>query len=337
MDLDLGAEERALRDTVRSMARRVGQDATGDDWWRVLAESGFLEMRVEGPGSALHAAVVCEAMGESVAPLHLPSYLTISACLADQLLGQLEWPEAAQDKSDGGWFRAFGIGYSHRRDGGIVELLDERPAYILLRVADGWALLPAEKFVEVGRSRWQSVPRQIEVTFDESQVSSVRGCRDWNELNILLHSAELVGVIREAIGRTIVYLREREQFGKPIGAFQALQHRTVDALTDLRAAESMVEYASWAWLDQACPTSSAWVHACAALVADSATRIMRECFQFHGGIAMTDEFWLHKWLRRATVLAAYQGAPEVHFAIVGQAVRSGTSLEVPLAPIGQVR
>jgi alkylation response protein AidB-like acyl-CoA dehydrogenase len=109
------------------------------------------------------------------------------------------------------------------------------------------------------------------------------------------------------------YLRTRVQFGKPIGAFQALQHRAVDLHIHGELASAVLEEAL-AVLDRgpAAPARAAAASRVKARCAEAATRITREAIQFHGAIGFTDEFDAGLYLKRALVLTAWLGGATWH-------------------------
>jgi len=120
--------------------------------------------------------------------------------------------------------------------------------------------------------------------------------------------AELAGVMDRALEMSLDYLRTRVQFGKPIGAFQALQHRAVDLHIHRELASAVLEEALDV-LDRnpAAPARAAAASRVKARCADAATRITREAIQFHGAIGFTDEFDVGLYLKRALVLTAWLG------------------------------
>ena len=125
--------------------------------------------------------------------------------------------------------------------------------------------------------------------------------------------AELAGVMDRALEMSLDYLRTREQFGKPIGAFQALQHRAVDLYIHSELASAVLEEAL-AVLDRgpAAAARAATASRVKARCADAATRITREAIQFHGAIGFTDEFDVGLYLKRALVLTAWLGGASWH-------------------------
>ena len=125
--------------------------------------------------------------------------------------------------------------------------------------------------------------------------------------------AELAGVADRALEMSLDYLRTRVQFGKPIGSFQALQHRAVDLHIHRELASAVLDEAL-AVLDRG-PAAAARAAAASrvkARCADAAARITREAIQFHGAIGFTDEFDAGLYLKRALVLAAWLGSASWH-------------------------
>jgi alkylation response protein AidB-like acyl-CoA dehydrogenase len=125
--------------------------------------------------------------------------------------------------------------------------------------------------------------------------------------------AELAGVMDRALELSLDYLRTRVQFGKPIGSFQALQHRAVDLHIHRELASALLDEAV-AVLDRgpAASARAAMASRVKARCADAATRITREAIQFHGAIGFTDEYDAGLFLKRALVLTAWLGGASWH-------------------------
>lgn len=113
-------------------------------------------------------------------------------------------------------------------------------------------------------------------------------------------AAELLGVADEAFNRTVSYLRERKQFGKLIGEFQALQHRAALLYCELEVARSAVLKALQS-LDESFATAGPVVSMAKAKAGTTATLAVQEAVQMHGGIGMTDEFDIGFFMKRARV------------------------------------
>ena len=126
-------------------------------------------------------------------------------------------------------------------------------------------------------------------------------------------AAELAGVMDRALEMTLDYLRTRVQFGKPIGAFQALQHRAVDLYIHKELANAVLDEAL-ALLDRApdAAARAALASRVKARCADAALKITRETIQLHGAIGFTDEYDAGLYLKRALTLSAWLGHPNWH-------------------------
>ncbi len=114
-------------------------------------------------------------------------------------------------------------------------------------------------------------------------------------------AAELLGVADEAFSRTVGYLKERRQFGRLIGEFQALQHRAAHLYTELEITRAAVIKAQQA-LDTDPATAGDLVAVAKARAGRTATLAVQEAVQLHGGIGMTDEFEIGFFMKRARVL-----------------------------------
>jgi len=126
-------------------------------------------------------------------------------------------------------------------------------------------------------------------------------------------SAELYGVMSRALEMTLDYLKTRVQFGKPIGSFQALQHRAVDLYLQQQLASAVLDEVIAA-LDQdpAPRVRSALASRVKARCSDAALKITRAAIQLHGAIGFTDEYDAGLYLKRAMVLAAWLGSATWH-------------------------
>jgi alkylation response protein AidB-like acyl-CoA dehydrogenase len=129
----------------------------------------------------------------------------------------------------------------------------------------------------------------------------------------VIAGAELLGVGERALEMTLEYLKTRVQFGKPIGAFQALQHRAVDLYIHKELAAAVLEEALAA-LDggPAPPQRAAIASRVKARCAEAALKITREAIQLHGAIGFTDEYDAGLYLKRALTLAAWLGHATWH-------------------------
>jgi alkylation response protein AidB-like acyl-CoA dehydrogenase len=124
-------------------------------------------------------------------------------------------------------------------------------------------------------------------------------------------AAELVGVAQRGLDIAKDYAKEREQFGRPIGAYQAVSHRLADMLWAVEEARSLTYYA--AWCAGAEPESLPLAASMAkARASDAACEVTHDAIQTLGGIGFTWEHDIHFFLKRARVSAQLMGSPQQH-------------------------
>jgi alkylation response protein AidB-like acyl-CoA dehydrogenase len=147
--------------------------------------------------------------------------------------------------------------------------------------------------------------------------AAIRALSIANEITRLAQAAEAAGIARRALEITRDYLVTRVQFGKPIGSFQALQHRMVDALMHVELAEACLrdcigQCDGWsqpaAQLDVLARAASRAKARCA----HAATEVTRFAIQMHGAIGTTEEHDIGLYFRRALALSARHGNPTAH-------------------------
>lgn len=133
------------------------------------------------------------------------------------------------------------------------------------------------------------------------------------ESAIMAASAYLLGVMDRVFGITLDYLRTREQFGRKIGSFQALQHRSADLKIQVSLTRAVVEAAA-ATLDSTGDSAArkAAVSRAKARASDAASMVTRGCIQLHGGIGYTDAADPGLFLRKMMVLAPAYGSAALH-------------------------
>ena len=129
----------------------------------------------------------------------------------------------------------------------------------------------------------------------------------------VLAGAEMLGVIEAALQMALGYMRTRVQFGKPIGSFQALQHKASDLYVQQELVRAVRDEAVHV-LDVDTPTVERVRMASRfkARASDSGLRITREVIQLHGAIGFTDEYDAGLYLKRALVLSAWLGNASAH-------------------------
>ena len=134
-------------------------------------------------------------------------------------------------------------------------------------------------------------------------------------------AAELVGLAAAALAVTLEHIKLRQQFGRPIGSFQVLQHRAVDGFIDVELDRSLVYRVLAAW--DAGEHHPAMVAAAKARASRSALQMTRAALQMHGAIGYTEEHDIGLYYKRAMVLAAGYG---------GELVQTGAFSDLTRAP-----
>jgi alkylation response protein AidB-like acyl-CoA dehydrogenase len=126
-------------------------------------------------------------------------------------------------------------------------------------------------------------------------------------------AAEMLGSLQECFERTVAYLKEREQFGVPIGSFQALKHRAADMFCEIELSKSCVLEALTA-LDEGRDAEeiAKLASLTKAKVGETFHTVSREGIQMHGGIGMTDEFDIGFFIKRAAVTEQTFGDVNYH-------------------------
>jgi alkylation response protein AidB-like acyl-CoA dehydrogenase len=125
--------------------------------------------------------------------------------------------------------------------------------------------------------------------------------------------AEMLGVMEAALQMALSYLRTRVQFGKPIGSFQALQHKTTDLYVQQELCRAVLaETLTTLSKDGDAIQRLLIASRCKSRCSDAGLRITREVIQLHGAIGFTDEYDVGLYLKRALVLSAWLGNSSAH-------------------------
>jgi alkylation response protein AidB-like acyl-CoA dehydrogenase len=163
--------------------------------------------------------------------------------------------------------------------------------------------------------------RQANVTFDGVSVPVQRLLgrlhEGWPilaralEVGAAAISVETVGVAQRALDLSVRYARERIQFGKPIGSFQAIKHKCVDMMVAVENARSLAYYAAWA-IEARSRESPAAVAMAKAYASEMGKSVTGDAIQIHGGIGFTWEHDIHLYYRRALANDGAFGAAPLH-------------------------
>jgi alkylation response protein AidB-like acyl-CoA dehydrogenase len=134
------------------------------------------------------------------------------------------------------------------------------------------------------------------------------------DLGIAALTAEAVGIMDALVKATSEYLKQRKQFGVPIGSFQVLQHRVVDMLMASEQARSMSYLAAYSVDHDDAPERTRKLAAAKTLVGQAARLVGQQAVQLHGGIAVCDEVIVAHWFKRLTLINTTFGDADHHLA-----------------------
>ena len=309
MDVELTAEQRELQRTVRDLAadrvtsaqRRavLGSESAYDAelWHLVATELGLPAIAVAEEwggtgGSFVDAAVVLEEAGRALMPVPVLATIAAAAAAPDDA-------ELATDVANGA-AAALAVG----QPSALAHVIDASAAgNVVVAAPDGLYVAAVGDGVAVTpRPALDPLRIQADVRIDVSKARRVgdaaASSRAVDVLRVAL-AVEAVGVARWCLAATVDHLKTRVQFGKPIGTFQALQHRAADLAVLLESAAATAAYATWTVADA--PAELAVQAPLALAVCGEASyRIAAETIQLHGGIGFTWEHDAHFYFKRAT-------------------------------------
>lgn len=194
-----------------------------------------------------------------------------------------------------------------RNDAGLVLLLVAADADGLER--RDYALIDGRRSADLGLA---DVP--AELLMADGAADAISAAVD---MATVAACAEALGVMQTALDQTVAYARQREQFGQPIGQFQALQHRMADMHAQIQLSRSMTLMATLALIGPPAERSRA-VSAAKAFVADAARFVGQGAVQIHGGIGTTDELAISHYFKRATVIESQFGSAAYHLRRMGR-------------------
>ncbi len=310
-------------DTRRVRALRFTDAGFDRETWRDICAMGWPGLRVPedagGAGLSMRDyAALAEVLGEGLVPEPvIPTAMAASvlrgAALESLLAGErLVIPAWQEEANTLGVGLATTVGTRVEGQKRFVPLAAGADAF-LVAGKGGLALVEARgPGVHIERQPTQDGGHVATVTFTAAPCTPVPGALD-DALDeaTLATAAMLLGVMERAFALTLDYLRTREQFGRKIGAFQALQHRAADLAMQIALTRASIEAAA-ATLDAGAPHARAAVSRAKARAAEAGMLVTRQAIQLHGGIGYTDEADIGLYLRRAMVLANSFGGAAAH-------------------------
>ncbi|MCC7077705.1 MAG: acyl-CoA dehydrogenase family protein [Acidimicrobiia bacterium] len=335
MDLEYTEDQAALRDAARdvltrecpiSLVRQVFEgSADSAGLWATLVDLGWPALLVpEDDGglglSFVEVAIVLEEMGRVLAPgpyltteTHLiPGLLHVAdethrkelleAAVAGSLTATLATGDAEARHENGGWTLAgsatnilSGADVSHhlvpaRTEGGTALFLVpvDEAVVTTVHAVDSTRSLAHARYEDaaLGDDSLLTGPDLAPRVLDEIELAATLGL-----------SAESLGSCEQMLAMTLQYAKEREQFERPIGSFQAIKHKLADMLVACERANALVYFAALTLAEDDERREIA-VHMAKAGVGECQRLVMKESLQIHGGIGYTWEHDLHLYVRR---------------------------------------
>ena len=180
---------------------------------------------------------------------------------------------------------------------------------------------PKAKGIAIERTAMVDAHNAARIVFDNAEVDADSVLGEVDQGGALLEgvlnigrgavAAEMVGLSEEVFGRTVGYLKERKQFGKLIGEFQALQHRAAELYIEIEITRAAVLKALQT-LDGNFDHAGSAVAVAKARAGSTATLAVQEGVQMHGGMGMTDQFDIGFFMKRARVCQELFGDSNFH-------------------------
>jgi alkylation response protein AidB-like acyl-CoA dehydrogenase len=316
----LTSEQRALQSGMRDLCQRRGRPT-----WEEMTEVGVFSLRVpEAEGGAglgmAEAVLVFEELGRCLAPGPLIGTHLAAGVLPLHPVPAARSREASEAKHAGRADQAGGaIGIVERDE---APLLVEHPgaldSLVVLDRDGAWLLDPGSVEAEpVEKPVDPLTPMGLLTALPQGErLGGPDLAGRWRHEGAVLAAALQLGIAEEVTDRATAYAKEREQFGRKIGSFQALKHLMADMFVRAEVARAAVYAAAVALDDPAVAPEPGGVGAAVAtakLLADDAAQAnARAGIQVHGGMGFTWEVDLHLYLKRAWVLATAFGTADEH-------------------------
>jgi len=341
MEFDLDDDQRALRDAARaflereapiSYARAMMDDERGfrADLWRKMADLGWMALPFPedagGVGQGFVAlAILLAEMGRVVLPGPYFSSVVpaghaileagseaqrkdlLPALCAGELIAALS-PDPSTVTARG-----------DRLEGEARFVLDGATAQRLVVAATtdaGPALFLAEPGAITSVWSMDTTRRVTHVRFDDAPAERL-GESDTRSLQRVLDracvglAAEMLGGAERVLEMSVEYAKQRVQFERPIGSFQAMKHRMADMHSDVESLRNAVYYAAWT-IERDHPDSSLAASVAKAYASDAYRRVASSGIQVHGGIGFTWEHDMQLYFKRAKASEVAFGSADFH-------------------------
>jgi alkylation response protein AidB-like acyl-CoA dehydrogenase len=341
MEFDLDTDQRALRDAARAFlereapvtyARAMMDDARGfrEDLWRKMADLGWMGLPFPedagGVGQGFVAlAILLSEMGRVVLPGPYFSTVAVAGqaiveggteaqrkellpgiCTGETIIAFVNAPDLSADRTGlltgDARFVADAVSAHRFVVAGDDELFVTEPDH------DSIKLIPVETL--------DATRKVAHVRFDNAVVErlgvagpgTIQRVRDRACVAL---AAEMLGSAERVLELAVDYAKQRVQFDRPIGSFQAVKHRAADMHSDVESLRNAVYYAAWA-IERDHPDASLAASMAKAFASDAFRRVASSGIQVHGGIGFTWEHDMHLYFKRAKASEVAFGSADFH-------------------------
>ncbi|HEV3352670.1 MAG TPA: acyl-CoA dehydrogenase family protein [Acidimicrobiales bacterium] len=338
MDFELSDDQRALQDAAADLlgslstteqvrASALREEAYDAGLWKAMVDQGWtgVELPEQQGGLGLgmvEAVVLAEQVGAHVAPAPFLENLLAAGALADT--DARSWVErlvTGDAIACVAWRPDIPVPYAPAADVAVVIKEEE----VLLVDLSGGPAIEREAAMDLTRPLgW--------LRLEGRATTSIGGATEADRLldrGAALYAAALLGGAQRVLAMSTGYAKERVQFGKPIGSFQAVKHRCADMLVDVEGMRSTAYWAAWCLSAEddeasiAASTAKTWC-------SDAARRVMASALQVHGGIGFTWEHDLHLFLKRSQLDQVAFGDGAYHRERLGAMLRKSLEPDPPM-------
>ncbi|MBC2661447.1 acyl-CoA/acyl-ACP dehydrogenase [Novosphingobium flavum] len=343
MEFALSDEQQMIAETARaffaenatSARTRAAMAASGPDAGidRALWQAFCTELGLSGIGIAEEAggaglgfvelALVAEAAGAQVAALPMLGSLALAAQAiaaggtaaqrADVLPGLLSgeiiagYVHDAGLKAEDNRLTGGDAFVAHGAAAGLFVVTSNQGAWLVRADAPGLAVIPQTTMDQTRPMARVTLDGVVGEPLADAAAAMARAqACGWITL-----AAEALGGAQAALDRTVAYARERVQFGRPIGSFQAYKHRLADLVIEIEQARSAVWWAACA-VDEGAEDAALALHAAKSFAADTYFLCAGNMIQLHGGIGFTWEHDAHLFFKRARAIQTALGQGSWH-------------------------
>jgi alkylation response protein AidB-like acyl-CoA dehydrogenase len=322
VNFDFTDDQQAIKRTANEMlaarfkperVRELAEAGEHDDGaWKEMCELGWAGIFIDedhgGQGlGVVELVILMEELGYALAPVPLLS--NAAAGLALQFAGSDEQKERWLPGIASGEARGT-VGMVRDGEARLVPDADSAEVIVLIGPDGSTSVVPASD-AEIEPLETMDRTRRFARVRAEGGEPLAGDCFAAGDRIATALSAETVGVAQKAMEMAVDYARDRKQFGRPIGSYQAVSHRCAQMLLEVEGSRSAAYYAAWCADSE--PDSLAAASSMAkAYSSDAGWRVCGSSLQVHGGIGFTWEHDLHFYLKRAKTNAILYGSASEH-------------------------